>query len=105
MSPSAYGVPVSETLGFSRSRARIERICEHAADADMDARRFRRDVLEALRRAVPFDAYAWVLTDPQTAVGASPVAEVPWIAELPRQIHLKYCTAVNRWTTLGDRPV
>jgi DNA-binding CsgD family transcriptional regulator len=27
------------------------------------------------------------------------------MAELPRQIRLKYCTAVNRWTALGARPV
>ena len=71
----------------------------------MDARTFRLQILEALRRAVSFDAHAWLLTDPQTAVGAAPVADVPWMAELPRQIRLKYCTAVNRWTALADRPV
>jgi hypothetical protein len=27
------------------------------------------------------------------------------MAELPRQIRLKYCTAVNRWTALGASPV
>ncbi len=96
---------MSEGFGFVRSRARIERLCDHAGDAVLDARAFRSQVLQELRRAVPFDAYAWLLTDPKTAVGAAPVADVPWIAELPRQIRLKYCTAVNRWTALGDSPV
>jgi DNA-binding CsgD family transcriptional regulator len=100
-----YGVAVSDGFGFTRSRARIERICDRALDAGSDARAFRLQILEELRQAVPFDAYAWLLTDPETAVGASPVADVPWMAELPRQIGLKYCTAVNRWTALGDCPV
>jgi DNA-binding CsgD family transcriptional regulator len=100
-----YGVAVPDSVGFARSRARIERICDDAAEAGMDARTFRLQILEELRRAVAFDAYAWLLTDPQSAVGAAPVADVPWIAELPRQIRLKYCTAVNRWTALTDRPV
>jgi DNA-binding CsgD family transcriptional regulator len=91
--------------GFARSRGRIERICDHAVDAGADARAFRLQILEELRRTVRFDAYAWLLTDPMTAVGAAPVADVPWIAELPRQIGLKYCTTVNRWTALGACPV
>jgi DNA-binding NarL/FixJ family response regulator len=60
-------------------------------------------LLEELRRAVPFDAYAWLLTDPETEVGASPVADVPSLADLPRLIRLKYETDVNRWTHL-QRP-
>jgi hypothetical protein len=80
-------------------------MCDRAVDAGVDARAFRLQILEELRRAVPFDAYAWLLTDPKTAVGAAPVADVPWIAELPRQIGLKYCTRVNRWTALGGCPV
>ncbi|MEY2513087.1 MAG: hypothetical protein QOJ89_445 [bacterium] len=54
---------------------------------------------------VVFEAHAWLLTDPVTAVGVAPVADVPWMRELPRQIRLKYCTAVNRWTALGDTTV
>ncbi len=54
---------------------------------------------------MPFDAYAWVLTDPETTVGSAPLAAVPALAELPELIRLRYCTAVNRWTTLGDDPV
>jgi DNA-binding CsgD family transcriptional regulator len=96
---------VSDQFGFAQSLARIERLCDHAVDTGVDARAFRSQILEQLRRAVRFDAYAWLVTDPQTAVGAAPVADVPWMTELPRQIALKYCTAVNRWTALGDSPV
>ena len=96
---------MSDGFGFTRSRARIERICDRVVEAGADARAFRLQILEELRRAVRFDAYAWLLTDPETAVGAAPVADVPWMAELPRQIGLKYCTTVNRWTALGDCPV
>ncbi len=46
-----------------------------------------------------------MLTDPQTCVGSSPLAEVPFLHELPRLIRLKYLTRVNRWTELGDPPV
>ena len=52
---------------------------------------------------VPFDAYAWLLTDPQTSVGSSPLADVPCLPELPRLIRLKYLTEVNRWTICGPR--
>lgn len=64
--------------------------------------------LDALRRTIGFDAYAWVLTDPVTTVGSSPLADVPGLPELPRElprlIRLKYLTTVNRWTSL-DPPV
>lgn len=59
-------------------------------------------VLHELRRVVAADAYAWVLTDPSTCVGASPLADVPWLPELPRQIRLKYLTPVNRWTSMTE---
>lgn len=60
--------------------------------------------IEKLRRRVGFDAYAWVLTDPVTEVGAAPLAQVPCLPELPRLIRLKYLTGTNRWTAL-DPPV
>ncbi|HPG15649.1 MAG TPA: helix-turn-helix transcriptional regulator [Microthrixaceae bacterium] len=59
-------------------------------------------LLDELRRSVPFDAYAWVLTDPRTEVGASPVADVPCLSELPRLIRLRYATEHARWTGVGD---
>jgi DNA-binding CsgD family transcriptional regulator len=86
---------------LTRSRRRIERLCQ----LGFDARSLRRQVVEALRPVVAFDAHAWLLTDPVTAVGVAPVADVPWMRELPSQIRLKYCTAVNRWTALGDTAV
>jgi DNA-binding CsgD family transcriptional regulator len=49
---------------------------------------------------VGFDAYAWLLTDPDSWVGAAPLAEVPRLGDLPRLIRLKYLTQVNRWTVL-----
>lgn len=62
------------------------------------------ELLDEIRRVVGFDAYAWLLTDPETSVGTSPLADVPCLPELPRLIRLKYLTDVNRWTTL-TKPV
>ncbi len=59
-------------------------------------------MLNEIGSVVPFDAYAWVLTDPVTAVGVSPLADVPCLGELPRLIRLKYLTQLNRWTGLVD---
>jgi DNA-binding CsgD family transcriptional regulator len=73
----------------------------------LDDRRLRVDLLGTLRRAVGFDAYAFVLTDPETAVGSSPLAEVPMplLGALPRLIRAKYLTAANRWTALAPGQV
>ncbi len=60
---------------------RVERLTERATDT----RALRVHVLEELRRAVPFDAYAWLLTDPETEVGTSPLADVPWFDQLPNR--------------------
>ncbi|MCU1359489.1 MAG: transcriptional regulator, LuxR family, partial [Ilumatobacteraceae bacterium] len=57
-------------------------------------------MLDALRVSVPFDAYAWLLTDPVTSVGCDPLAETPSLADLPALIRSKYLTVTNRWTTL-----
>jgi DNA-binding CsgD family transcriptional regulator len=77
---------------------RVVRICQQHEEA----RGLRLAVLDELRAAVGFDAYAWLLTDPETEVGCAPLADVPCLPELPRLIRLKYLTAVNRWTGLGD---
>jgi DNA-binding CsgD family transcriptional regulator len=92
---------VAGASSAARSRARIARICERAPDS----RTLRIQVLEELSAEIAFDAYAWLLTDPGTSVGAAPLADVPWLAELPRQIGLKYLTPINRWTTLGGKAV
>jgi DNA-binding CsgD family transcriptional regulator len=86
---------------FRRSRERLIRVCESVAGAD--AVSLRRELLQEIRGAVRFDAYAWVLTDPETSVGVAPLADVPSALrpELPRLIRLKYLTMVNRWTRPG----
>lgn len=41
-----------------------------------------------------------------TTVGASPLAEIPSLPDLPRVVRSKYLTVINRWTTLpADRVV
>jgi DNA-binding CsgD family transcriptional regulator len=82
---------------YGGARDRIERICA----ATTDARALRLEVLAGIRRTIGFDAYAWLLTDPETCVGAAPLADVPCLPELPRLIRLKYLTATNRWTALA----
>jgi DNA-binding CsgD family transcriptional regulator len=81
---------------YARSGRRIAELCAAATDA----RNLRLAVLGELRRALDFDAYAWLLTDPETWVGSAPLADVPCLPELPALIRLKYLTQVNRWTTL-----
>lgn len=97
------GPVVPVTLAFvasrwSRERA-VSRILQLAASTT-DAQTLRVGVLGELRRVIDFDAYVWVLTDPQTWVGAAPLADVPCVQRLPELIRLKYLTPVNRWTTL-----
>ena len=82
----------------------VSRVLEHCRTVG-DERTLRRQVIEELRAVLGFDSYAWLLTDPETSVGVSPLAEVTWLGELPRQIELKYRTSVNRWTTLDDTSV
>ena len=92
---------MGEGAGIERAVDRVARRCtEHD-----DARALRIALLEELGHAVGFDAYAWLLTDPVTEVGSSPLADVPWLRELPRQILLKYLTPLNRWTKLSQPPV
>ena len=81
---------------YTRACDSIAQICRSHADA----RAVRLEALAAIRRAVGFDAYAWLITDPETSVGSSPLADVPCLPDLPRLIRLKYLTAINRWTGL-----
>lgn len=92
---------MATSAGSARSRERVVQICDSATDA----RTLRLRLLEEIRRAVGFDAYAWLLTDPETSVGCAPLADVPCLPELPRLIALKYLTGINRWTSLHDAPV
>src|SRR6478672_3089824 len=87
---------MGSAAAYARARETIVRICRGEADA----RTLRLEALDAIQRAVGFDAYAWLVTDPETAVGSSPLADVPCLPRLPQLIRLKYLTAVNRWTAL-----
>lgn len=82
---------------------RPDRIVSRLRDLDADRsddRGLRRRLLDIVAAVVPHDFYAFVLTDPQTAVGTSPLAEVPDLEDLPRVIRLKYLTGQGRWTAL-----
>lgn len=87
---------------WERTRAR-ERIAALGA-ADLEDRDLRRQVLSVLRELIDFCAYVWLLTDPVTAVGAAPLADVPCRTELPALIKAKYATPANRWTALLLQP-
>jgi DNA-binding CsgD family transcriptional regulator len=65
-----------------------------------DDRVLRQRMLDAVRRSVPHEQWAFLMTDPETAVGCSPLAQVPDLGELPTLIRLKYLTAPGRWTAL-----
>lgn len=79
-----------------RAAERIKALCWSAEDAGI----LRIAVLDVLREVCPFDAYTWLLTDPETSVGAAPYAEVPCLSELPLLIRLRYASRLNRWTAL-----
>ena len=57
---------MGSTAAYARAHETIVRICRGEADA----RTLRLEALDAIRRAVGFDAYAWLLTDPETSVGS-----------------------------------
>ena len=86
------------TAGYEAARSRVLEVCREVADD----RTLRVEVVGAVRRVVGFDAYAWLLTDPETSVGSSPLADVPFLADLPRAIGLKYLTPINRWNQLVE---
>lgn len=94
---SAYDRRVATGRHQIRSAERIDRLCAEAPDG----RSLRLRALDEIRQIVPFDAHVWLLTDPRSAVGSDPLADVPCLGELPRLVKFKYLTEVNRWTTLA----
>src|SRR5436190_22099653 len=95
----ALRLSVARSAAYARERERVLRLCGAAGDT----RTLRLDLLDAIRRVVGFDAYAWLVTDPETSVGCAPLADVPSLLELPQLIRLKYLTTINRWTALRGR--
>ncbi len=83
-------------MSYSSTRDAVERLCA----SELDDRVLRARVIERLRYSIDLDWYVWVLTDPLTCVGSSPLAEVPDTASLPALIRAKYLTRTNRWTGL-----
>ena len=79
---------------------RVERL----GGAGLTAKAYRERVLAELRSVLPFDGHVWLLTDPITRIGTSPLADVPGLAwpDLPRLGRLRYLTAVHRWDRLMD---
>jgi len=75
-----------------------------ACKSDLDSRALRFAVLGEVRHVLDFEAYAWVLTDPETEVGGAPLAGAPFPLDVGPLIRLKYLTTINRWTDL-DPPV
>jgi DNA-binding CsgD family transcriptional regulator len=90
---------VADAWARTRARERIVAI----GTASLHSTDLRRQALEILHEVVDFDAHVWLLTDPVTAVGAAPLADVPCLPELPALIKAKYATPVNRWTELQQR--
>jgi DNA-binding CsgD family transcriptional regulator len=86
------------------SRTRLLDRVERLAGEALTAKAYRERVLGELRAALPYDAHVWLLTDPATRVGTSPLADVPGLdwSDLPRLSRLRYLTRVNRWTDLLD---
>lgn len=80
----------------ARLLAAVGRVCASTEDC----RELRAGVIDLLGREMPVDAYAFVLTDPETSVGVDPLASIPDLRELPLVIALKYTTPTHRWTTL-----
>lgn len=70
-----YACSVARSAAYERSWARAVRICDSAGAAD--PRTLRQRLLAEIRQVVGFDAFVWLLTDPETSVGAAPLADVP----------------------------
>ena len=59
---------------------------ERLVRTGLTAKAFRERVLAELGRVLPYDGHVWLLTDPVTRVGTSPLADVPGLAfaDLPQ---------------------
>jgi hypothetical protein len=68
---------MARTTALIRARDQVLQLCR----GDADAQPLRLEALAVLRRVVGFDAYVWLMTDPETSVGAAPLADVPCLPE------------------------
>jgi DNA-binding NarL/FixJ family response regulator len=73
----------------------------------LTAKSLREEVMAEVRRMMPYDAYVFMLTDPVTRVGSSPLADVPMLPwpRLPALIRARYLTTLNRWPELLEAKV
>lgn len=76
----------------------IRRVCA----GGLGERELRAALRSALRDLMPFEHYAWLLTDPRSWVGTAPLADVPSLTDVPELVRLKYLTATNRWTDVSE---
>jgi DNA-binding CsgD family transcriptional regulator len=88
------------TVIGANARARVADRVEAVCASDLDERALRAEILATLQPVIGFDAYVWLLTDPSTSVGSTPLADVPCLPELPTLIKRKYVNPTNRWTSL-----
>ena len=80
-------------------RRRVEAVAAICAQCG-DDRSLRARLLEELGREAAFDYHVWLLTDPATTVGSSPLASVPSSARVPQLIRARYLSPANRWSAL-----
>lgn len=92
----AHTVAMTTTWALNRSLEKIGLLCS----APLDDHALRSAVLVEVGKISPFTAFAWPLSDPETATGTSPMARIPCPEELPLLIRLKYLTPVGRWTSM-----
>jgi DNA-binding CsgD family transcriptional regulator len=80
---------------------RVQRLCR----AGLTSKALREQIVAHVRRAMPFDAYNFPLTDPATLVATSPLADVPMLpwTRLPELIRWRYQTLACRWDQLVGR--
>jgi DNA-binding CsgD family transcriptional regulator len=65
----------------------------------LPAKALREELIALVRRAVPFSGHNFLLTDPVSRVGTSPLADVPGLLwpQLPALICSRYLTPCCRW--------
>ncbi len=87
--------PYARAVGTAGTADRIER----ASQEPGSTKALREKAVALLREVVAFEGHVWLLTDPVTGVGTSPLADVPmpW-SRLPELTRLRYQATSNRWT-------